>query len=198
MAALVRATRRLLKAASVLVAGVCLCLAQSRVPRTVQEGGTGAPCTFNFEKLNMPDCIRTNAEGKLYVSPKYLRELRFGANGLAALSAEGLGWIYVNHAGQVVLKGVAPFDNGADEFHSGLVRVLRNDKFGFADRTGKLVIPAEYDGALQFKRGTAVVCRQCRTDCDEYHEHCWFVGGKWSRIGTRGRVIARCLNDYCR
>lgn len=43
------------------------------------------------------------------------------------------------------------------EFTEGLGRVKQNGKFGFADKTGKLVIPVKYDGADAFTEGFAAV-----------------------------------------
>jgi hypothetical protein len=39
----------------------------------------------------------------------------------------------------------------------GLIPVVVNEKMGYADRTGALVIPAEYDEALSFSDGLAIV-----------------------------------------
>jgi WG containing repeat len=195
MTAAFRRSKRLI--AGLLVLVVSTCLGQQKGP-SMQPDDRGRACTFDYDRPNVPDCIRTDVFGKLTVSPNYLGDLRFDKHGLAALSAAGLGWAYVNRKGDVVVTGVAPFDNWADEFHDGLVRVLRDRRYGFANRTGKLVIPPKYDGAFQFERGTAVVCNRCQTQCDEDGEHCSFVGGQWSRINARGVVVATCRNDNCR
>jgi len=57
------------------------------------------------------------------------------------LKAETLDWMYARRSGEIVITNVAPFDNGPDEFHDGMVRVSKHGKFGFADRSGKLRIP---------------------------------------------------------
>lgn len=42
-----------------------------------------------------------------------------------------------------------------DDFSEGLVAASENDKFGFMDATGKLVIPFQYDWVCGFKNGMA-------------------------------------------
>jgi hypothetical protein len=59
------------------------------------------------------------------------------------------------------LTGVPTFDNGPDEFHDGLVRFVKNHKYGFADRNGKIVIAPRGDGAMPFEKGRAKVCLGC-------------------------------------
>jgi len=54
---------------------------------------------------------------------------------------------------------------GADEFSDGLVRTVINQKYGFADRHGKIVIAPKYDGAFPFEHGYAIVCIGCRETC---------------------------------
>jgi hypothetical protein len=161
------------------------------------QQGSAEACTFDFDKPNMPDCIRTSQAGRLFVSPKYLRELSFDKKGLAALSSETLGWMYARRSGEIVITDVATLDNGPDEFHDGMVRVIKHGKFAFADRSGKLRIPPEYDWASPFDHGRAMVCRQCRIQRDHWKEHSWFVGGKWFMIDVHGQVFTACSHDYC-
>jgi hypothetical protein len=153
-----------------------------------QTSGSGRPCTFDFNRPDVPNCIYTGKLGST-VSSRYLRELVFDQFGLAPVYSHEEGWMYVNRRGRVVLSGVARMDNWADTFHDGLVRVVRNGKYGFANRKGTIVVPAAYDGALNFENGAAEVCNNCR--CDERDsEHCALTGGQWSRIDTSGRVLA--------
>lgn len=100
--------------------------------------------------------------------------------------------MYVNRAGKVVVTCVPTMDNGPDSFHDGLVRVLRNGKYGFANRLGELAVPATYDGAMTFENGRAAVCKSCENKCaDPECEHHSFVGGEWFQINTKGTVVER-------
>ncbi|MGB2624201.1 MAG: WG repeat-containing protein [Candidatus Acidiferrum sp.] len=101
--------------------------------------------------------------------------------------------MYVNREGRAVITGVPVMDNGADWFHDGLVRIVRNGKYGFANRRGQVVISPVYDGALNFEKGLATVCKGCKSKCTAPHncEYHVFAGGEWFQIDTRGTVVAR-------
>jgi WG containing repeat len=97
--------------------------------------------------------------------------------------------MYVNRRGKVVITGVPVFDNGPDEFHDGLVRFVKGRKYGFADRTGKTVIPPRYDGAMPFAGGRAKVCLACVDKCaDRECEHHVFSGGNWFSLDKTGMI----------
>jgi hypothetical protein len=90
------------------------------------------------------------------------------------------------------ISGVPTMDNWADTFHNGLVRVVRNEKYGFSDRRGQLVIFPVYDGAMNFESGKAKVCNGCTSKCVELEcEYHVFSGGEWFEIDTTGTVVSR-------
>jgi hypothetical protein len=92
----------------------------------------------------------------------------------------------------VAIAGVAVMDNWADSFHNGLVRFVRDGKYGFANRKGRVVIPSVYDGAMNFEKGLASVCKRCVNKCsDPECEHHLFSEGEWFQIDTKGNVVAR-------
>jgi hypothetical protein len=41
--------------------------------------------------------------------------------------------MYVNRHGEAVITGALTFDNDPDELRNGLVRFVKNEKYGFAD-----------------------------------------------------------------
>lgn len=47
--------------------------------------------------------------------------------------------------------------DSARDFEEGLAAVQQNDKWGFIDRTGKIVIAPQYDDAFGFSEGLANV-----------------------------------------
>ena len=47
----------------------------------------------------------------------------------------------------------------------GLIERFVNNKYGFANRQGKIVIKPAYDWAGSFEHGPAAVCNQCREVC---------------------------------
>jgi hypothetical protein len=155
-------------------------------------GATGAPCLFDAERGEVPNCLRKNAAGELFIAPQFLKELPFDAHGLAAVLSPREGWMYVNRRGKVVITGVPVMDNWADSFHDGLVRIVRNGKYGFANRKGQVVIPPIYGGAMNFEKGRATVCKGCESKRAEPEcEHHVLAGGEWFRINTKGTVLTR-------
>ena len=133
--------------------------------------------------------MRESATGDFYIAPELLKDLAFDSHGLAAVRSPKEGWMYVSRSGKVVIKGVPVMDNGADSFHDGLVRIVRNGKYGFANRAGQVVIPTIYDGAMNFENGSAAVCKGCQTSREG--EHHFFSGGDWFRINIKGTILAR-------
>ncbi|HEY4951618.1 MAG TPA: WG repeat-containing protein [Candidatus Acidoferrales bacterium] len=153
--------------------------------------GPATSCLFDFERGDVPDCIRQAADGKRLVSRAVLKLLQFDSYGLAPVLSAKEGWMYVNRTGTVVIIGVPRMDNGADSFHDGLVRVVRNKKYGFANRKGQIVVPANYDGAMNFEKGEAKVCSGCESKCVDHDcEYHVFAGGEWFHINTKGIVVA--------
>lgn len=152
----------------------------------------GAPCMFAPDRGDVPSCIRRGRDGSLFVASNYLREIKFDSTGLAPLWSEGEpnGWVYINRAGKVLVTGVPGFDNWADAFQGGLVRTVKNGKFGFANRRGEIVIPQIYDWASHFRGGTALVCNGCRPEpCSRDCEHRQMIGGTWFRIDRHGKTL---------
>lgn len=152
------------------------------------------PCLLNSERGEVPDCLVQTPDGQRTVAGRYRRELKFDRPGLALIRAAE-GWMYVNRAGRVVLDNVAVFDGTPDLFRAGLVRIWKDGKYGYADRKGRITIPAVYDGALSFDRDRAEVCRKCVSVCADrqsqsacqYHV---FSGGAWFSIDKKGRETA--------
>jgi hypothetical protein len=171
-----------------------IALKQAATPAdsTKSSQSQGEPCLFDFERGQVPDCVRKHPGGAHFIAPQFVKELTFDSDGLAAVHSQNEGWMYANRKGTVIITGVPMMDNGADTFHDGLVRFVRKEKYGFADRHGKIVIPPTYDGAMNFENGVAEVCNHCKTVCAsadcEYHA---FGGGEWYRIDAKGALLVK-------
>jgi hypothetical protein len=181
--------------ALLLLTTACLAQAPKSKSKHPDGGATakGSPCLFNGERGVVPDCIHKTATGKLFVASRYVKELDFDSSGLAPVRSEGppYGWVYVNRKGEAVITDVPTYDNGADDFSEGLVRIVRNGKVGFADRQGKIVIPPVYDWAWPFDHGAALACNGCREKCAGDCEHQWMEGGEWFHINRKGQVLPK-------
>lgn len=129
------------------------------------------------------ECASANSDGTYTVAASTLRQLDFDRHGLAVIFIRDEGYAHVRRDGRALV--VLTFDSGPDEFIGGLVRVKIGDKFGFANRRLKLVIPADYDGAYRFNGKRAWACTGCVLTSDG--EHSWFSGGEAVCLDQRGR-----------
>ena len=126
-----------------------------------------------------------NADGEVVIKAIYVMADEFLASGIASVIDED-GWAYIDMSGTIILRPFI-YDNGPDYFSEGFARFVKNDKIGFFDETGKIIIEAKYDFANPFSNGMAVVCNGCQK---EYMgEHYTMVGGLWGYINTEGEEV---------
>jgi hypothetical protein len=126
-----------------------------------------------------------NASGRVLIKPHFTMAKAFSPEGIAAVVDEA-GWAYINEKGETIIR---PFviDNGPDYFKDGLARCISDNKFGFFDRMGKIVIGAQFDFALPFHEGLAAVCTGCKEEPEgEYH---FVKGGTWGYINKQGKMV---------
>jgi hypothetical protein len=175
-----------------LMIACCVLLALSFVHQgpcqTIRHRG----CVVDAGFILVPQCAFERKNGQLYVSARYLHlVLGPSKDKLEPIAIEGSGWAYIDRRGLVVVQDVAFFDNGADFFHNGLVRVVRSGKYGLADMHGAIIVPEAYDGILDPDDGDTrwSACKGCRTvTAGEYH---FFAGGDWYWFDKRGQVIGK-------
>lgn len=101
--------------------------------------------------------------GRIVVKPTYSWAGPFAQGVAAVRTADGTQSLLLNAKGERVAK--LPYSAKDETFGDGLILLVRypikgdyvNAKYGYADRTGKIVIPMNYDHALTFSEGKAVV-----------------------------------------
>ena len=123
-----------------------------------------AGCSVDVEILRLPSCAVVTKGDHLYVTSVFVRPLLKELRPtLASRALPDWGWAYFDRTGLVRVTDVAPFDNGASYFHSGLVRVLRDGKYGLASDRGVLATSL-YDGMNEFDRDHQGwrACNSCR------------------------------------
>ena len=160
----------------------------------VSHGG----CVVDSEIWALPQCALEMKGGRLYVANRYLR-LYFPRKEPLAWAllpdgerSRGGGWAYFDRKGRIVVQNVATMDNGPNDFHHGLVRVVHKGKWGLANLHGAIVVPLKYDGMLDFDEHSKrwVVCSDCHdVTSGEYH---WFEAGEWFWLDQHGRFGGRC------
>ncbi len=80
------------------------------------------------------------------------------------------------------------FDMGPDPISDGLFRIIKNDKIGYADSIGKIVIEPKYGCAEPFFDGKARVTNNCTLQRDNF-EHNVMISDSWFYIDKFGNVI---------
>jgi len=115
--------------------------------------------------------------GKIVVEPKF---------DFASEFSEGLAWVledceskeftfsYIDKTGKPVSIIGRNFEFGLN-FSEGLAAVFVDDKFGFIDKTGNIVIEAKFDKALVFSEGLAPAQ----------------VDDKWGYINRKGDFVIK-------
>ena len=134
----------------------------------------------------MPPCVVQSRNGTLFIPKKYWMHPEFNRYGLSALTIESFGRVYINRSGRIVIRNVALMDNAPDEFHHGLVRVNREGMWGYADPSGRIVVPVTYSCAINFKDIGPLICIACRMEQMDDHQACH--GGKWFQTDASGHL----------
>jgi hypothetical protein len=144
------------------------------------------------ELWKLPSCAVEKKNSHLFILKGFVesvgggRWVKIGDRELAWTYLDS-GWSYFDRSGRIEVTHVAQFDNGPSPFHHGLVRVEQNGRWGLSDADGRLIVPFEYDGILEFDAGRWLACEKCETKTD--HEYSWFQGGSWFALNRFGKVI---------
>ena len=117
-----------------------------------------------------------NCFSTIFTTFAYVADERFKDQGMVA----------INRNKEVIFEAYI-FDNGPDYIVEGLFRIKRNGKIGYADPSGKVVIPAIYSCADPFENGKAKVALHCEVTSDG--EHSSSESNEWFYIDKQGRKI---------
>ncbi len=126
-----------------------------------------------------------NENGQVAIKPQFFLANDFSAEGIATV-IDDTGWAYINTKGTIVIRPFL-FDNGPDDFQEGLARFTSNNKFGFFDKTGKVVIEPRFDFVTPFQEGLAAICQGCKEEL--VGEHGFMEGGSWGYINQQGETV---------
>ncbi|MBZ0242831.1 MAG: WG repeat-containing protein, partial [Bacteroidales bacterium] len=103
---------------------------------------------------------------------------------------DGINGIFAIDRNEKKLFSVYIIDNGPDEIKSGLFRITENDKIGFADFNGDIIIKPKYEFVFPFVGGIAPFCEGCYLLSDTVtHEYTYYAGGKWGLINRQGIIV---------
>jgi len=127
-----------------------------------------------------------DGQGRAIIKPRFNTVRDFFPTGLAAVMDESGQWVYIDTQGNPVIK---PFNlvNGPDYYSEGLARYTKDNKFGFFDRSGKIIIKARFDFAQSFSEGRAAICEGCRKT--KIGSRTSWSGGRWGYINKNGKKV---------
>lgn len=97
-------------------------------------------------------------------------------------------WIGINSSDQFLFE-VFIYENGPDYVEDGLFRIVENDKIGFANTSGKIVIKPTYDAAFPFKDGISEVGKSCVEEHEG--EHWFWVCQEWFLLDKKGNLTPK-------
>ena len=112
---------------------------------------------------------------------------------IAIVSLKKHSGFYAIDRNEKVLFEVLGIDNGPDYVKDGLFRIKENEKIGFANMNGEIVIKPQFDLALPFFDGYAAVCVGGQLILE--HEMRFREGGKWGFIDKSGRLVVPLIYD---
>lgn len=165
--------------------GLSISQSTAQSPRIPQEP---LCVVVDIDTPTMPACVIQTRNDALYIPKKYWMHPFFNRYGLSGFFIQSFGRVYINRSGRVVIRDVALMDNGLDEFHHGLVRINRNQMWGYADPSGRIVVPLKYSCALNYKDKYQdigpLVCVGCRVEQQGDYEAC--VDGTWFHVDGHG------------
>jgi hypothetical protein len=167
--------------------GVLMQLSAAEIPRSGQE----ATCVVeDIDTPTMPACVVQSRDNSFYIPKKYWLHASFNRYGLSGFWIQSFGRVYINRSGRIVIRDVAFMDNGLDDFHHGLVRINRDGMWGYADPSGRNVVPVKYSCALNFKDKYddigPLVCVGCRIEQQGDYQAC--VEGTWFHVDRHGNL----------
>ena len=142
------------------------------------------PTWFRFKKNGLTGF--KNSTGKVIIPAKY-KHAENPVGNIAAVIENG-NWVWINKRGG---KLVVPFiyDNGPDYFVEGLSRFVSNNKVGFINKHGQIVIKAHFDFVTPFEKGYAIYCIGCKSVRDGDSDYHVMKGGRWGCIDKNGRIV---------
>jgi hypothetical protein len=149
------------------------------------DRGNGPGSLYRFEN-EKGECGYRSAKGKTVIPPgKYPMCWSDTIRDFAIVSKSRRGIVGIDRKGKELFQ-VFVFDNGPDYPSEGVFRILREDKIGFADTTGKIVIEPKYTAVAPFQGGLAAFCDSCKRVQDG--EHWAWEGGKWGFMDKNQKV----------
>ncbi len=117
--------------------------------------------------------------GKIVIEPKFESALNF-VESLAFVQINKKD-VYIDTKGKIVINPPRGYSLACCDYSEGLAKIVTKDrKYGYIDKTGKIAIKPQFDGAEMFSEGLAAV----NLGADKTYS-----GGKWGYIDKIGKIV---------
>ena len=140
-------------------------------------------CDENYEK-----CGYLNSKGDSVIefgkySICYTDTFRI----FAVVLKSGYGFVGIDRNEKILFQ-VFPYDNSPDSPKEGLFRIIdSNNKIGYANTKGEIIIKPQFECAFPFSNGKAKVALVCQKSKEKEGEHTTWLSNQWYYIDTSGR-----------
>jgi len=105
-----------------------------------------------------------------------------------------IGVVAINKQEEVLFKPLIVDNFQPDEPRNGLFRIIEDEKIGFANMNGEIIIPAHFEAVKSFQDSIAAFCVGCKMEYDEL-EYGYWSGGKWGFISLKGDTLVKPQYD---
>ncbi len=130
----------------------------------------------------------------IILKPTYIGIDQFTDCGIAGVIHPTDGYFYINKKGEKLDIPYMETEYQTDRFREGYARFKKNEKIGFIDECGKIVIDAKFKSITPFKNGIAIA----RKDFKIIKKGPYKIpkGGKFGAIDKNGNLIIPYKFDF--
>lgn len=138
------------------------------------------------DSTNLQRCGYITANGEVKIpTGKYTRCYSPIFKDIAIVQMDST--VYGINKQEKILFEVFCENNNPDHPSEGVFRIVMNNKIGYANLKGDILIPPQYDAALPFNSGMAFINIGCETD--HAQQSTFWKGGKWGAIDKKGNIV---------
>ena len=134
----------------------------------------------------------TNSKGEIVIpADKFGHVYQSRLDKITFVLFNGRQGIYaINRKGEPLFEVVC-IDNGPDYVKEGLFRIIENDKMGFANMDGEVVIKPQFDFVWPFQKCGYAIFKTGgkKVIYDTHNNYSTWKGGKWGIINKKGEIV---------
>jgi hypothetical protein len=143
-------------------------------------------CKGNFDEVGA-ECAYVNLKGDTIIRFGHYQYCYTDTLKDIAIVIKNDGKLIAIDRNEKELFEVMWYDNGPDYISDGLFRIKKNNKIGYSNNKGEIIIEPQFDCAFPFENGKAKVSNDCKTISED--EYSQWVSDKWYFIDRKGKKI---------